>query len=79
MATSVIGSQAVPLNLVLTTFGPRYRWTLAPTSKHSISLYGEALIGEANDFKGLFPATGGVINSSNAFALNVGGGVDYSL
>jgi len=79
LTTSAIGSQTVPLNLVLATFGPRYSWILAPASKHSISLYGEALIGEANGFKGLFPATGGVISSSNAFALNVGGGVDYSL
>jgi hypothetical protein len=79
VTTSAMNSQAVPLNLVLVTFGPRYRWWHAPVSRHSISLYGETLLGEANGFKGLFPAQGGAISSSNALALQVGGGVDYSL
>jgi hypothetical protein len=79
LTTSAMGNQAVPLNLVLATFGLRYRRTYAPAAKHSISLYGEALFGEANGFKSLFPVTGGTSSSANTFALQIGGGVDYSL
>jgi hypothetical protein len=69
---STVGSQPAPLNLVLVAFGPRYRWTLTAASKHSVSFYGEALIGEANGFKGLFPGQNGVDSSANAFALVTG-------
>jgi hypothetical protein len=79
LTISSIGTQGVPLSLLITTFGPRYRHTYAPASKHSLSLYGEALIGEANGFKSIFVATGGAIPSANTFALQIGVGVDYSL
>jgi len=79
VTTSAIGGQAVPLNLVLTTFGPRYRWTHKPASRHGISIYGEGLIGEASGFKSLFPASAGTIDGANTLALQVGGGMDFAL
>jgi peptidoglycan-associated lipoprotein len=73
MHTSSIGSGGVPLSLVTTTFGPRYRWR--PAGK--LSLYGQTLIGEANGFDSLFPGSGGAQSSANSFALQIGGGADY--
>lgn len=79
MTTSSLGTQGVPLNMVVTTLGPRYRLTHSLRSGHLISIYGEGLIGEADAFKGLFPTPQGAIDSSNSFAVQVGGGLDYSL
>ena len=79
VTTGSLGNQAVPLSLVLTTFGPRYRWTLHPAARHNISFYGETLIGVANGFNGLFPTLGGTTDSANTFAMQTGGGVDYAL
>lgn len=74
--SSSISSSGVPVSLMLTTFGPRYR---LPISKHGFSVYGEGLVGEANGFKSVYPATGGVISSANSLALQVGGGADLRL
>lgn len=70
-----IGTSGIPLSLVTTTFGPRYRWR-AP---HKLSLYGEALVGEANGFRSLFPAANGAQTGANSLALQLGGGLDYRL
>lgn len=78
LTSSAFGSQGTPLNLVVTTFGPRYRFQ----PKHSYrtaSVYGEGLIGEANGFRGLFPSRSGVQSNSSTMALQVGGGIDCSL
>jgi hypothetical protein len=74
LTTDSLGSQGVPLSLLLTTFGPRYRFTHA-----KLSVYGEGLFGEANGFKSIFPGQSGTIDSASAFALQVGGGFDYTL
>ena len=70
-----IGSSGVPISLVTTTFGPRYRWH----ADRTLSLYGQALIGEANGFRSVFPAQAGAQSSSNSFAIQTGGGIDYKL
>ena len=59
-----ISSTQVPLSLVFVTFGPRYTWR-APwhAGKHDLSLFGQALVGEAHGFDGLFPSPVGVRNS----------------
>jgi opacity protein-like surface antigen len=73
--TGSIGSSGLPLSLVTTTFGPRYRWH----ADRRVSLYGQALIGEANGFRSIFPATAGSQPDANGFAAQLGGGVDYKL
>ena len=70
-----IGSSGVPVSLVTTSFGPRYRWH----ADRTLSLYGQGLIGEANGFRSVFPAQAGAQSGSNSFALQTGGGIDYKL
>lgn len=66
----------VGLDMVTATFGPRYTWTPA---KRRYSLFGQGLVGEANGFNSVFPGAGGVADSANSLALEVGGGVNYAL
>lgn len=73
--TASIGAGGVPLSLVTTTFGPRYRWH----NGHRVSPYGEALLGEADGFRSLFPSSAGADSSASSLALQVGGGVDLTL
>jgi opacity protein-like surface antigen len=70
-----IGSSNLPLSLVTTTFGPRYRWH----PDRRVSLYVQGLVGEANGFRSIFPATAGSQPDANGFAAQFGGGVDYRL
>jgi hypothetical protein len=69
-----IGTSSLPLSLVTTTFGPRYRWH----ADRRLSLYGEGLIGEANGFRSIFPTNTGSQPDANSLATQVGGGIDYS-
>lgn len=69
-----IGTSGVPISLVTTTFGLRYRCHAG----HRWSLYGEGLVGEANGFDSLFPVTGGAVDSANGLATQVGGGIDIA-
>ena len=71
-----------PLDLVTVTFGPRY--TFAPKlGKRRVSVFAQALVGEANGFHSLF-ATGtgpaippnGTTDSANSLAVQAGGGLD---
>ena len=73
--TASVGSSGVPFSELTATFGPRYRWHQG----HRVSLYGQALVGEGNAFKTTLPGTTAAQNSSNSLALNIGGGIDYSL
>lgn len=70
-----IGSSGLPISLVTATFGPRYRWQ----GHRKLSVYGEALLGEANGFNSLFPTPFGSQSDANGLALQIGGGVDYKL
>jgi opacity protein-like surface antigen len=73
--TGSIGTNGLPLSLVTITFGPRYRWH----PNRRLSMYGQGLIGEANGFRSIFPATAGSQSDANGFAAQVGGGADYRL
>lgn len=68
-----IGSSGIPISLVTATFGPRFRFH----AQHKLSLYGEALVGEANGFHSLFPSPSGSQTDANGLALQIGGGLDY--
>jgi hypothetical protein len=71
-----INSSGVGLGLVTATFGPRYTWS---PSHSRYSLFGQALLGEANGFNGVLPAAGGATDSSNSFAVQAGGGLNVKL
>ncbi|MGH9599383.1 MAG: outer membrane protein [Terracidiphilus sp.] len=71
-----IRSTGISLDMVTATFGPRYTWSRA----HSrTSYYGQALLGEAEGFNGLFPEAGAAVSSTYSMALQVGGGVSVAL
>jgi hypothetical protein len=72
---SSIGSSGVPFSELTVTFGPRYRWH----SRHRVSAYAQALVGEANAFQTILPGTGAAQSGTNTLALKMGGGLDYSL
>lgn len=79
-----VGSAAnsgVGLSMVTTTFGPRYTWYKANgiAKKRSLAVFGQALIGESHGFNSYFPSNTGASTDYNAFALQVGGGVDLGL
>jgi hypothetical protein len=73
-----------PLSLVTTVFGPRYT---VPLRSHRYALFGEGLVGISNGFHSLFSegsgpvgsVNAGTTSSSNALAVDVGGGLDVSL
>lgn len=73
-----------PLSLVTTVFGPRY--TLE-TRSHRYAIFGEGLVGISNGFHSLFSVGSGPVgsvnagttSSSNALAVDVGGGLDVRL
>jgi hypothetical protein len=72
---SSIGNSGIPLSIVTATFGARYRWH----PDHKVSVYTEALGGEANGFSSIFPSQTGAQTSANGFAAQFGGGIDYKL
>ena len=63
----------VGLDMVTTTFGPRYRWSPV---HHRYSFFSHALVGEANGFNSIFPGAGSASSSTNGLALQLGGGMD---
>ena len=73
--TASVGASNIPLSLVTTTFGPRFRFHAA----RRLSIYAEALVGEANGFGSVFPAPRASQDSANGLALQFGGGIDYKL
>jgi hypothetical protein len=66
-------SAGVGLDMVTTTFGPRYRWSPV---HHRYSFFSHALVGEANGFNSIFPGAGSASSSTNGLALQLGGGMD---
>lgn len=73
-----------PLSLVTAVFGPRYTID-SPNRRYAI--FAEALAGESNGFHSLFSTGSGPVgqgnagttSSSNALAVDIGGGVDVRL
>jgi Outer membrane protein beta-barrel domain len=74
-ATNIQGT-GIDLDTITTTFGPRYTWS-RPSRK--LAFFGQGLIGDSHGWNSLFPATGGASSSFDAFALQVGGGVDLRI
>jgi hypothetical protein len=68
----------VPVNVVTEAAGPSYTFTL-PARKHSVSFFARGLLGEANGFNGVYPASGGPLSSSLSMAALMGGGIDIKL
>jgi len=64
-----------PLSLVTTVFGPRYTME---TRSHRYAIFGEGLVGISNGFYS-GSANAGTTSSSNALAVDVGGGLDVRL
>ena len=73
--TGSAGSPGVPLSLVTTTFGARYR----VVSTRRLSLYAEGLVGEANGFNSLFPSGTSLTSSASSLAAQAGGGLDVTV
>jgi len=71
-----IQSSGVSLDMVTTTFGPRYTWQPAHAR---YSFYGQALAGIANGFHSDFPTPSGVVPSPVSLALKFGGGLNIAL
>lgn len=73
-----------PLSLVTTVFGPRYS---VETRSHRYAIFGEGLAGISNGFDSLFSegsgpvgsVSAGTTSSSNALAVDVGGGLSVRL
>lgn len=62
-------------HLVTATFGPRYTWECP---RRSVSVYGQALVGEAFGMNSIFPGASGTDDSAYDLAFVLGGGVNYS-
>jgi hypothetical protein len=71
-----IGSSGVGLDMLTTTFGPRFTWS---TLHLKLSIYGQGLVGEANAFNGVFPAQAGTTTSAKSLAVLVGGGASLDV
>lgn len=77
-------ANGVPLSLVTTVFGLRYR--VASRSGRYV-IFGDGLAGQSNGFHSLFSKGSGPVGSpsvgtttsSNALAVEIGGGLDVSL
>jgi hypothetical protein len=77
-------TNAEPLSLVTAVFGPRYT---IETRSHRYAIFGEGLVGISNGFHSLFSegsgpvgsVNAGTTSSSNALAVDVGGGLDVQL
>lgn len=68
----------VPQNLVVEVFGPRFTFAGRGRLRERTSAFAQALIGEANGFRGVFPGKNGGDSSGNGFALKVGGGLEVA-
>lgn len=72
-----VNGSGVGLDLITAAFGPRYTLWIP---RKPISIYGQALVGEAFGMNSLFPsATAISSDSANGLALVLGGGLNYTL
>lgn len=75
--TDNMGNSKIGLDLITTDFGLRYTWS--PKDRR-YALFGQALGGETHALHSVFsasvPASGGVTDSANSMAMQLGGGVD---
>jgi hypothetical protein len=68
-----------PVSLVIPIFGPRFLWSFHADARHSLTVFGHGLAGEADGFSGAYPAPGGTISSASSLAIQTGGGIDLGL
>jgi outer membrane immunogenic protein len=71
-----MNGSGVGLDIVTTTFGPRYTWSPA---HRRYALFGQFLIGTANGMNSVFPTATGTESSSNGLALQLGGGINIPI
>jgi len=76
MHTSDANGPRVGLDLITTTFGPRYSWTPA---HRRYEFFGQFLAGGANGRNSIFPSSSGVSDSANSLALYLGGGSNVQI
>ena len=75
---------SLDVNKITYLAGPRYTADVF-TGKNgfwkgrTVQLFGEGLFGAAHAFASVIPSSSGVINSTNVFAVQVGGGVNVSI
>lgn len=69
--TGDVNGSGVGLDLVTTTFGPRYILT-----RHRMVFFGQVLVGEAHGLNGVFPTSTGANSTANSLALQIGGGIN---
>jgi hypothetical protein len=62
------------LNLITFAAGPRVRFPIL-----KLHTFGQALFGIAHGGDSAFPQSNTLVSSANSFALDLGGGADYSL
>lgn len=74
--TASSGNGGAGLDLVTSTFGPRYTWGL---SHGRFLLYGQGTIGEANGLNSVFPVLPAAVATANSIAFQAGGGISIAL
>lgn len=74
--TSSSGNGGVGLDLVTSTFGPRYTW--APPHGRFL-FYGQGTMGEANGVNSVFPGLPAAGATANSIAIQLGGGISIAL
>jgi hypothetical protein len=72
---SDVNQSGVGLDLLTATFGPRYVWSPA---HRRVTLFGQALVGEAFGLDGIFPTSNGVKSTASSLALQIGGGMNLA-
>jgi hypothetical protein len=70
------GSSGNGLDLVTSTFGPRYTWAQA---QGRFSFFGQATVGEVNGINSVFPGQPAASASANSIAYQAGGGVNIGI
>lgn len=76
LRTASAGSAGTGLDLVTSTFGPRYTWA---QTQGRFSFFGQATVGEVNGIHSAFPGQPAASASANSIAYQAGGGVNVFL
>ncbi len=71
--TQNASNSGVGLDMMITTFGPRYQWSPA---HRPYAFFGQALVGKAFGFNSVFPGASPAAGSANSLAFELGGGMD---
>jgi len=78
-------ADGVGLDKIMFAAGPRYAFTPEGWSKRhlgrsrDVSIFGEALFGNAHAFNSVFPSSSGTNTSDSSFAVEIGGGVNLGM